>query len=160
MSIASVLASALGRIRTLTSHATEDYVSGLAAAATILALANSPAVAQQAAPAPLPVSAEATNAAATQLPTPGKPYYLMFRNIVDRSKLPGAAPAHARWIATLQNSGRIFVSGPTFAADGGPGVGITVFRAADFDEATALAASDPFVQSGVATFEIKRWQLN
>jgi hypothetical protein len=39
-------------------------------------------------------------------------------------------------------------------------VGMTVFRADNFDEAGELAASDPFVISGAVKFEIQRWQIN
>lgn len=89
-----------------------------------------------------------------------KSYYVMFRNIIDRSKLPEALLPHYRWIIELEKQGHVFASGPLFADDNGPGVGMTVFRTSSFEETAALAAQDPFVLSGAATFEIKRWQLN
>ena len=89
-----------------------------------------------------------------------KSYYVMFRNIVDRSKLQDVLLAHYRWIIGLEKAGHVFASGPLFAAEGGPGVGMTVLRAESFEAAAELASGDAFVTSGAATFEIKRWQLN
>jgi uncharacterized protein len=89
-----------------------------------------------------------------------KSYYVMLRRVVDREKLAGAALAHYRWIIGLEKEGHVFLSGPLFDAAGGPGVGMTVFRAGDFDEAATLAAGDPFCTSGGAVYELKRWQLN
>jgi len=89
-----------------------------------------------------------------------KSYYVMFRRVVDRTRLPPVMLAHYQWIIGLEKKGRVLASGPLFEAGDGPGVGMTVFRAASFEEATALAQGDPFCESGAATFEIKRWQLN
>jgi uncharacterized protein len=89
-----------------------------------------------------------------------KSYYVMFRRVVDRTKLSAVLLAHYQWIIGLEKMGLVLASGPLFEADGGPGVGMTVFRAANFEEATALAQGDPFCESGAATFEIMRWQLN
>jgi uncharacterized protein len=89
-----------------------------------------------------------------------KSYYVMFRTVVDRSKLAAVLLAHYRWIIGLEKDGHVLASGPLFDADEAQGVGMTVFRAKDFNEATALAAGDPFCQSGAATFKIQRWQLN
>lgn len=157
-------ASPASSIRALTSRSVQHWFAGLATATVWLALAHAPATAQQlsqAAPPPgQAMTAGSDPAAQTQTAAQAKTLYVMFRNVVDRSKMPAAAAAHARWIGTLEQSGRVFASGPTFAADGGAGVGITVFRVAGFDEATALAAGDPFVLAGAATFDIRRWQLN
>jgi uncharacterized protein len=90
-----------------------------------------------------------------------KSYYVMFRRIVDRAKLaPAVLLAHYQWIIALEKQGHVFASGPLFDAGDAPGVGMTVFRAKDFDEAGAFAAGDPFCVCGAATYEIKRWQLN
>ncbi len=89
-----------------------------------------------------------------------KSYFVMFRNVTDRRKLPGAMLAHYRWIIALEKAGKVFASGPLFQADGSPGVGMTVFRVDTLEEATALAVADPFCSSGAAGFEINRWQVN
>lgn len=87
-------------------------------------------------------------------------FYVMFRTIVDPTRIQAAMLDHYRWIIDLEKQGLVFASGPLFAEEGRPGVGMTIFRVADGAAADALAAGDPFVLSGGATFEIKRWQIN
>lgn len=87
-------------------------------------------------------------------------FYVMFRRVVDPERLKSAMLAHYRWIIGLEKQGAVFASGPLFKQEGGPGVGMTVFRAADFAAAEALAAGDPFCQGGGATFHVERWQIN
>lgn len=89
-----------------------------------------------------------------------KSYYVMFRTVVDRSRLAGAALEHYRWIIALEKQGRVFASGPLFEADGSQGAGMTVFRADTAEEAAALAAGDPFCVAGGVSFVVRRWQLN
>ena len=87
-------------------------------------------------------------------------FYVMFRTIVDSTRIQAAMLDHYRWIIDLEKQGLVFASGPLFAEEGRPGVGMTIFRVPDGAAADALAAGDPFVLSGGATFEIKRWQIN
>ena len=89
-----------------------------------------------------------------------KSYWVMMRDIVDPSRLPALMLAHYRWIIALEKEGRVLGSGPLFAADGRQGVGMTIFRADDVDAAAAMAAGDPFVSGGAATFTMQRWQVN
>ncbi len=89
-----------------------------------------------------------------------KSYYVMFRRVVDPAKLGSVLLAHYQWMIGLEKSGHVLASGPLFDPTEAPGVGMTVFRAAGFEEATALAQGDPFCVCGAATFDIKRWQLN
>ena len=87
-------------------------------------------------------------------------FYVMTRRIVDASKLAPNALAHYRWIIGLEKQGLVMASGPLFERDGKQGVGMTIFRAKSFEEAEAHAARDPFVSSGGAEFELRRWQIN
>jgi len=89
-----------------------------------------------------------------------KSYYVMFRDVTDRSRIAASALAHYRWIIGLEKEGRVFASGPLFEADGSQGAGMTVFRAGSAEEAQALAASDPFCISGAVRYTVRRWQLN
>lgn len=89
-----------------------------------------------------------------------KVYFVMQRRIVAPDKLPPVLLDHYHWIIGLEKAGRVFASGPVSKRDGTTGVGMTIFRAADFDEADAMAASDPFVTSGAAEFTMERWQVN
>jgi len=89
-----------------------------------------------------------------------KSYYVMFREVVDRSKIAPVALGHYRWIIGLEKEGRVFASGPLFEADGSQGAGMTVFRAGSIEEADGFAASDPFCTSGAVSYTVRRWQLN
>lgn len=87
-------------------------------------------------------------------------YWVMTRSIVDNARLPSLLLAHYRWIIGLEKQGLVLGSGPLFTSDGAQGVGMTIFRADDQAEAEELAAGDPFVTGGAATFEVQRWQVN
>ena len=87
-------------------------------------------------------------------------YYVMFREVRDPSRLRGVLLDHYRWIIGLEKQGKVFASGPLTRQEGGPGVGMTIFRAEGFAEAEALAAGDPFVTSGAVGFRIDKWQVN
>lgn len=87
-------------------------------------------------------------------------FYVMFREIRDPSRLRPVMLDHYRWIIGLEKQGKVFASGPLTRKEGGPGVGMTIFRADDLAQAEAMAAADPFVTSGAAEFRIDRWQVN
>ncbi len=89
-----------------------------------------------------------------------KVYFVMRRRIVAPEKLGPVMLDHYNWIIGLEKAGQVFASGPVSTRDGKPGVGMTIFRAADWDAAEAMAAADPFVLCGAADFTIEQWQLN
>lgn len=89
-----------------------------------------------------------------------KSFYVMRRRIVAPEKLKAVLLEHYRWLIGLEKDGCIFASGPLFDREDGQGVGMTIFRAADWESAEALAAADPFCISGAAEFELQRWQIN
>jgi uncharacterized protein len=89
-----------------------------------------------------------------------KSYFVMFRKILAPEKLGAVMLDHYRWIIDLEKRNLVFASGPLFQQDGAQGVGMTIFKAKDWEEATRLAASDPFCTSGAAQFDIARWQIN
>ncbi len=87
-------------------------------------------------------------------------FFVMFRTIIDRSRLGPVMLDHYRWIIGLEKQGLVFASGPLFKPDGSQGVGMTVFRVDSFEAADDLAKGDPFVTGGAAEFSIERWQIN
>lgn len=89
-----------------------------------------------------------------------KSFYVMRRRMVAPEKLLAAMLDHYRWIIDLEKRGLVFASGPVFERDDRPGVGMTVFKVENFEEAEELAAGDPFCICGAAEFEIARWQVN
>ncbi len=89
-----------------------------------------------------------------------KSYYLMFRNVLDGSRVPDLMLDHYRWLINLEKQGKVFASGPMFDKDGEKSAGVTVFSTETWEEAEALAAEDPFCASGAMEFSLKRWQIN
>jgi len=71
------------------------------------------------------------------------------------------APSHVRWLLGLEASGTVLLSGPLLSGPGvAPGAGITVVRADTEQRAVDIANSDPFVITGLRTFEVFLWRIN
>ena len=68
-------------------------------------------------------------------------------------KLKPLLPAHLEYMIGLEKRGLLFASGPP------SGAGLTILRAANAQEARALAEADPFVTNGLRTFELKEWTI-
>jgi len=70
-------------------------------------------------------------------------------------------PAHVAWLLDLEIRQQVFLSGPLVSGPGVlPGSGVTVLRASDEAEASAIASQDPFVTAGLRTFTLHQWRLN
>jgi uncharacterized protein len=76
-------------------------------------------------------------------------------------KLKALLPAHLEYMIALEKRGVLFASGPLADSEGGPptGAGLTILRAASFQEARALAEADPFFINGLRTFQLKEWTV-
>ena len=75
-------------------------------------------------------------------------------------KLKPLLPAHLEYMIGLEKRGLLFASGPLSEGAGLPsGAGLTILRAANAQEARALAEADPFVTNGLRTFELKEWTI-
>ena len=60
----------------------------------------------------------------------------------------------------LEDAGYVAGSGPLTSGPGvTPGAGLTVLRTTTEQQAAALAAEDPFVLSGLRTFEVFGWRV-
>ena len=71
------------------------------------------------------------------------------------------AGEHVQWLLGLEARGIVVMSGPLLSGPGvRPGAGITVVRADTEDDAVAIGNADPFVLSGLRTFEVFRWRVN
>ncbi len=67
---------------------------------------------------------------------------------------------HVGYMAAMQEKGLTVLSGPFMEKPGGlNGVladgGMTIFKAADYDEAVAIATADPTVRSGMLNVEVR-----
>jgi len=82
-------------------------------------------------------------------------------SIVAPALLVNNLEAHLRYLITLEKKGILFASGPLFEADGQmTGAGLTIVRAASFEEAEKLANDDPFVVSEQRRPTVRRWIVN
>ncbi|MGW4032751.1 YciI family protein [Streptomyces sp. NPDC004838] len=91
-----------------------------------------------------------------------KHFFVIFSEAGLRpDELPAQIPAHLEYLAGLEKRGVLFMSGPFLDASGNPGSnGMLIVRAANADEASALAAGDPFHSSGARTFRVEEWQVH
>lgn len=64
---------------------------------------------------------------------------------------------HLTYMIELEREGKLFASGPF--GDGTRGDGMTIVRAANDEEARAVALRDPFVTNGIRTFRIEPWTV-
>lgn len=75
--------------------------------------------------------------------------------------LPQHIPAHIDYMVALEKQGALVMSGPFLETSGRPSPsGMWILRASSREEASALAAGDPFHHSGARTFRIEEWQLH
>jgi uncharacterized protein len=75
-------------------------------------------------------------------------------------KLKALLPAHLEYMIGLERRGALCASGPLSDGAGPPsGAGLSILRAASAEEARALAEADPFVRSGLRSFELKEWTV-
>jgi uncharacterized protein len=89
-----------------------------------------------------------------------KLYVLISKPLVAPDQLKPFLSAHLEYMIGLEKRGLVFASGPLSDGDGPPsGHGLTVLRAANADEARALAESDPFFVNGLRNFELKEWTV-
>ncbi len=86
-------------------------------------------------------------------------YFIMHRRPVAPDRKAAVLLEHFQWIVSLEKQGHILLTGGIFHKDGSQSEGLTIFRAPSWEAAEALAASDPVVQSGAASFYIERFRL-
>lgn len=69
---------------------------------------------------------------------------------------------HLAYQVELERRGIMFAAGPVFSEDGEHwrGDGFVVIRAADLDQARAIAASDPMHACGARRFSVRPWLVN
>jgi uncharacterized protein YciI len=70
-------------------------------------------------------------------------------------------PDHIDYLLDLERRGILFASGPMHEADGTrTKYGMSVVRAASWDDAVAIAENEPFVKRGLRSYQILVWELN
>lgn len=76
--------------------------------------------------------------------------------------VPKILPDHLAYIGGLEEDGRLMMAGPLSDETGTQmeGTGMLVLRAADMDEARALADADPMHASGARSYTLRKWLVN
>ncbi|MEM6637307.1 MAG: YciI family protein [Pseudomonadota bacterium] len=71
-------------------------------------------------------------------------------------------PDHLAYLGAAEAAGQLMFAGPLSdeAGQGMSGIGLQIWRAANWEEAQALAENDPMHTSGVKRFEMRRWLIN
>jgi uncharacterized protein YciI len=79
---------------------------------------------------------------------------------VPREKLETLLAEHLEHHIRLEKSGVMFAAGPLFDAEGKNAGGLIIVRAGSFEEARAIADSDPFHREGFRKYTLQRWSMN
>ena len=85
--------------------------------------------------------------------------FAMFRTLKDDAKMKSVWVEHIKWLIELEKRDLLFASGPLFKSDGSQDPGLTIFRAATFEDAERLASADPFVMHGGVDYQVRSWPL-
>ncbi len=89
-----------------------------------------------------------------------KLYVVLSKGGATPDQIGATLPQHLEYMIGLEKTGVLFASGPLTAAQGQPvGDGLTILRAANADEARAIASADPFVTNKLRTFEVREWTV-
>ncbi|MGZ8444965.1 MAG: YciI family protein, partial [Candidatus Binatia bacterium] len=84
-------------------------------------------------------------------------WYLTLRQATKpRDQWTVSLDQHLVWMKQQHDAGRILFSGPTTDRK----YGIYVIRADSKDEASKIAASDPYTAAGFCSFELLEWEVH
>jgi uncharacterized protein len=86
-------------------------------------------------------------------------FYIMHRRMLAPERKAAVVLEHFQWLVRMEKDGRLLMSGGIFLKDGTQSEGLSILRADSWDHAESLAASDPFVITGAASFHIERFRL-
>jgi len=87
-------------------------------------------------------------------------FVILSKGAASADAIGALLPKHLEYMIGLERQGVLFASGPLKTAPGAPaGDGLTIIRAADADEARAIAAADPFVVNGLRSFDLREWTV-
>jgi len=84
-------------------------------------------------------------------------WYLVLRQATKpRAEWTVSLDQHLNWMKQQHDAGKIPFSGPTTDRK----YGIYVIRADSKDEASRIAASDPYTAAGFCSFELLEWEVH
>jgi uncharacterized protein YciI len=89
-----------------------------------------------------------------------KLYVILSKGAATTDQLSAVLPQHLEYMIGLEKTGKLFASGPLTVSQGDPaGDGLTIVRAANAEDARAIASTDPFVVNKLRTFEVREWTV-
>lgn len=82
--------------------------------------------------------------------------------IAGPEELQKTLPAHLAYQKQLEAEGKLFLAGPTSDDTGAlmQGTGMIIYRAANLEEARALADGDPMHSENVRSYKLRKWLVN
>lgn len=91
----------------------------------------------------------------------GREMYLVVTRPVRSPEIAKRLGDHLAHQVDLEKRGIMFAAGPLYSKGSTvPEAGMFVLRANSFEEAEAIAMSDPFHAAGLRTFTIQKWRIN
>jgi uncharacterized protein YciI len=91
----------------------------------------------------------------------GKEMYLVITRPVRSPEIAKRLPDHLAHQVELERRGILFAAGPLYPRDSNmPEAGMFVLRAGSFEEAEAIANTDPLHAAGLRTFTLQKWRVN
>ena len=89
-------------------------------------------------------------------------FVIASRPVVSLDDLRESLDKHLNYQYELEKKGVMFAAGPVVSEedDGPSGRGLIIIRAGSFEEARAIADTDPFHANGLRQYDIQRWSLN
>ncbi|MBM3789781.1 MAG: hypothetical protein FJW35_05455 [Acidobacteria bacterium] len=82
-------------------------------------------------------------------------HYAAFLKMKDPARSQDLRPQHLEFLEEKGREGKTFARG-RFSDNTG---GLVIYRAASFEEALAIAQSDPYVANGARTLELHEWDM-
>jgi uncharacterized protein YciI len=91
----------------------------------------------------------------------GREMYLIVTRPVRSPEIAKRLGDHLAHQVDLEKRGILFAAGPLYSRGSNtPEAGMFVLRANSFEEAEAIAMTDPFHAAGLRTFTIQKWRIN
>jgi uncharacterized protein len=91
----------------------------------------------------------------------GKEMYLVVARPVRSPDIERRLADHLAHQVDLERRGILFAAGPLYAQGADvPEAGMFVLRANSFEEAEAIAKTDPLHVAGLRTFTLQKWRVN
>lgn len=91
----------------------------------------------------------------------GKEMYLVITKPVRSPEIDKRLSDHLAHQVDLERRGIMFAAGPLYPRGSTiPEAGMFVLRANSFEEADAIAKTDPLHAAGLRTYTIQKWRLN